>query len=175
DQPLAQPPQPSPMLLLKPEPPVTLAGSNSLVPADFQFVCEDGPAAEWHVRRFEIFENLSELYRLSIDLLTADIGVDVKELLGTRCTLEISRGIDGRLVHGVIREVRALGLFSGRLRVHVEVAPALALLAQQTDTRFWQDRSVPQILREVLLSPLRELGCAVELRTEEAAHAPREY
>ncbi|PCC70454.1 type VI secretion system secreted protein VgrG [Nannocystis exedens] len=162
------------MLLLDPAPPSTL-GPTSLAPAEFYFTCEEAPAAEWHVRRFTLREALCEPYSLAVDLLTASLGVDVAALLGARCTLEICRGVDGRLVHGLVTQVRTLGVFSGRLAVRVEVAPAVSLLSQQTDTRFWQDRTAPQILREVLQPALRDLGAALDMRIEEAAHLPREY
>ncbi|WAS94525.1 type VI secretion system Vgr family protein [Nannocystis punicea] len=154
---------------------VALAGQYLLAPVEFSFVCDDGPAADWHVRSFELREALSEPYSLSIELVTADVGVDTTQLLGARCTLEIRRAGEGRVVHGLVTHVRMLGIFAERLRVRVEVAPAFGLLAQQTDTRFWQERTVPQILREVLQSPLRELGCALEMRLDEAACSPREY
>ncbi|MCY1067189.1 type VI secretion system tip protein TssI/VgrG [Nannocystis sp. RBIL2] len=162
------------MLLLNPDPQATL-GSEPLPPAEFYFTCEEAPAVEWHVRRFTLREALCEPYSLAVDLLTASVDLDVPALLGARCTLELCRGVDGRLVHGLVTQARTLGVFSGRLALRLEVAPALQLLSQQTDTRFWQDRTAPQILREVLATALRDLGAGLDMRVEEATHRPREY
>ncbi|WP_434421746.1 type VI secretion system Vgr family protein [Nannocystis pusilla] len=160
------------MLLLNPDPQATL---EPLLPAEFYFTCEEASAAEWHVRRFTLREALCEPYSLAVDLLTARVDLNVAALLGARCTLELCRGVDGRLVHGLVIQARTLGVFSGRLALRLEVAPALQLLSQQTDTRFWQDRTAPQILREVLATALRDLGAGLDMRVEEAAHRPREY
>ncbi|MFZ6185986.1 type VI secretion system Vgr family protein [Nannocystis pusilla] len=162
------------MLLLNPDPQATL-GSEPLPPAEFHFTCEEASATEWHVRRFTLREALCEPYSLAVDLLTASVDLDVAALLGARCTLELCRGVDGRLVHGLVTQARTLGVFSGRLALRLEIAPALQLLSQQTDTRFWQDRTAPQILREVLAPALRDLGGGLDMRVEEAALRPREY
>jgi type VI secretion system secreted protein VgrG len=162
------------MLLLKTGPQASL-GSGPLAPAEFTFLCDEGPPADWHVRGFRLVEAISEPYRLSLDLLTADLAVDPDRLLGARCTLHIHRGAEGRTAHGLITRVRTLGVASGRLRVGVDVEPALALLADRTDTRFWQDRTAADILRDVLHAPLRELGCSLDLRLGATDLATREY
>jgi type VI secretion system secreted protein VgrG len=162
------------MLLLKTGPQASL-GAGPLAPAEFTFLCDDGPPADWHVRNLEFVEALSEPYRLTLELLTADLAVDPDLLLGARCTLQLHRGADGRAAHGLITRVRTLGVASGRLRVGVDIEPALALLADRTDTRFWQDRTAADILRDVLHAPLRELGCALDLRLGAADLATREY
>ncbi len=153
----------------------SLMSPGLLAPVGLRFVCDDGPPVEWHVRRFELREALSEPYALSVELLADDLAADTDQLLGARCTLELGRGGGGRVVHGVIVRVDALGLVGERLRVRVDVGPALALLAQQVDTRFWQRKNAAQILRLVLKAPLVEMGAALELRLDEEALAEREY
>ena len=162
------------MQRLRTDPRLALAQAP-LAPATFNFYCDDGPSVDWRVRSFDLEEQLSQPYKLSLELLTESISADPDQLLGARCTLEIHRGADGRVVHGLITRVRTLGLTSGHLRVCVEAEPALVLLAQQTDTRFWQDRTAAEILRDVLQKPLRELGCALDLRLDTTDLATREY
>ena len=152
-----------------------LGGEGPLAPAEFHFVCDDGPPVAWHVRSFELAEALSEPYALTVELLADDLAADTDPLLGARCTLRLSRGEHGRVVHGVIVRVRTLGLVGERLRVRVDVGPALGLLAQQVDTRFWQRKTAAQILRDVLKAPLAVQRCKLELRLDESALAVREY
>ncbi len=146
-----------------------------LEPALFRFTTADGPPAQWHVRRFELREALFEPYALTIEVLTADTDVEIEPLLGARCTLGITRGEHGRVVHGIVQGVQGLGRVAERVRVRLDVVPALALLEQRSDTRFWQEKTVPEILRAVLTTPLSELGATIELRLDESAYAPREY
>ncbi len=153
-----------------------MSHAGPLAPAEYRFLCDDGPPVDWHVRRFELREALSEPYALTVELLATDLAADTDRLLGARCSLQLTRGGDGgRVVHGVIVRVYTLGLVGERLRVRVDVGPALALLAHQVDTRFWQRKTAAQILRLVLKASLAEHGCALELRLDESALAEREY
>lgn len=146
-----------------------------LAPVRYSFSCQDGPAASWHVRRFSLREALCEPYRLELELSTDDRGAASEALLGAGCTLQLERAGEGRRVHGIIHRVEALGSVAGRTRVRVEAAPALYLLSQRRDTRFWQHMSAPQILLEVLKGPLAGLGRSLRLDLDEAAYRPREY
>ena len=127
--------------------------------------------APWHVRRFELREGISQVYRLSIEALCDTSTLDLDELLGDDCVLELDRAADPRSVSGVILAAEEVGRLSGRHHVHLEIGPALALLDQRVDSRAWQERSAPEILREVLRDPLAELGREVDL----SGLAPENY
>ncbi|MBA3546545.1 MAG: type VI secretion system tip protein VgrG [Nannocystis sp.] len=135
-----------------------------------------GPAnVPWQLRRFSLQESLSEPYRLELELWTTDHEAVPARLLGDSCTLAIERDGHGRHVHGIIHRVDMLPMAFDQVRVRVSVGPALELLAYRRNTRFWQDRSVLQILDEVLRPALAGYGRKFELRVDAAAFRPREY
>jgi type VI secretion system secreted protein VgrG len=149
-----------------------IQGSEPLAPVRYVFSCQGD--RRWQVRRFELHEALSEPYRLAVELTSEEPG-PFEELLGAGCTLQIERAGGGRRVHGIVVRVESLGAVAGRSRGRVEVRPALQLSAQRRGTRFWQGKSAPQIVAEVLKGPLAELGRSLLLDLDESAYRPREY
>ena len=131
----------------------------------------------WHVRRVELVEALNEPYRLILELVVDEQRLDLDDLLGDACTLDIDRRTATvRAVHGVVLAAHDLGRVAGRHHVRLEVGPALALLGQQVDTRAWQDLSALDILRLVLEGPLAAHGRELRLDGLLAADYPkREY
>jgi len=125
---------------------------------EYSFRSDAWRGAPWHVRRVELTEALSDPYRLRLDLVVDDLDGAVDPLLGAGCELTISRGAGARSVCGLVLELDDLGVVGGRRLVRLHVGPALALLAQWVNTRAWQDRSAPEVLKAVLseaLSPYR--------------------
>ena len=141
----------------------------------FGFTCPEGPTARWRVRRFALHESLSEPYRLELQLLAHDIDVAPHEFLGAACTVELERDGVGRRVHAVIDRVERLDAPPGYTQVRIFAGPALGLLAQRRNTRFWQGKTAPEILEEVLEGPLAEHGRGLRLQLDSAAYRPREY
>jgi type VI secretion system secreted protein VgrG len=125
------------------------------------------------VRRFELREGISAVYTLTIEALFDGPHLDLDDLLGDDCVLEIDRQADPQRVAGLVLAAEEIGRLSGRTHVHLEIGPALALLDQRVDSRAWQERSAPEILREVLEGPLAELGRAVSFDGLAADHYPR--
>src|SRR5690606_1876271 len=111
----------------------------------YTFTSKGTPDVRRHVRRFNLVEALSEPYRLSLEILTDDVTLDPSTLLGAACELIIERDVVTRLVHGVVARMRELGVVTDRLVLAVDVVPALALLGQVVNTRFFQEQSVPDI------------------------------
>lgn len=144
-------------------------------PVSYQFADADGPSATWHVRRFKLHESLSEPYSLEIELWTEESDMTPAKLLGVSCTLQLLREEGGRKVHGIIHHVDILESAVDRLRVRVIAGPALHLLTYQSNTRFWQDKKVTEILRDVLEPALAAYGRELELDLDEGAFQPREY
>ena len=135
----------------------------------------DAPAVDWRVRRFELVEEISQPYVLRMRLVTAELDADVDALLGASCTLTLAREVAERAVHGIVRSALLLGAKDERLRVDLTVVPALTLLDQRRDTRFWQDRTALEIVQDVLRVPLRELGREFAVLADASAYPKREY
>jgi type VI secretion system secreted protein VgrG len=153
-----------------------LRAHGPLPPARYRFRVAGWKGAPWHVRRLNLVEAISEPYRLTLELVNDGPWIDLDELLGDTCELEIDRHASPRRVSGVILGVDDLGRSAGRHHVRLEIGPALALLDQRVDTRAWQERRAPEILRELLSGPLAELGRKVRLDGLDLARYPiREY
>lgn len=129
-----------------------------LDPVTYELRVRGGPDPGWHVRRMHFVESISEPYELVVDVLTDDIDLETDELLGADAELEYTRNTFARVVPGVIEQVDFLGVASDRLQVRLHIVPAFKLLQLQVDTRIFQDKSVPEILQEVLEPSLGQYG-----------------
>lgn len=134
-------------------------------------------AIDWRVRRVELREALSEPYQLTVELLSDDPELDPDALLGADANLTLARAevIADRNQFGLIVRVEQLSRRADRRHIRLTVAPALALLDQQTDTRAFQHLSVPQIVESVLEDRLSALGRNFRFDLDPAAYPPREY
>jgi type VI secretion system secreted protein VgrG len=141
----------------------------------YDFKCPSGPPVEWQVRGFHLEEALSEPYRMSVEIGTKDTSVDISQLLGAACELELDRLTANRSVCGIIHDHQRLGVVADRVWVRVDVVPAVALLDMRVDTRFWQDKNAVDIVEEVLKAPLAELARKLRFDVDRASVPVREY
>ncbi len=146
---------------------------------DYTFDVQGGPNPEWQVRRFFFSEGLSQTYELIVDVLTEEVRVDPKELLGADARLDIDRTEVMRQVAGVIHRVDYIGVnIDRKLALRIYVVPALRLLAQDLGSRIFQDHTVPEILKAVLEPALgtfeRELDDTA-LATRASEYPKRDY
>ncbi len=139
------------------------------------FRCASLPDLHWHVRRFTLDEALSEPYRLTVELLTEEVEVDMAQLLGSACEFRLERDTDLRVVHGIVEQVVELGIVADRAAFLIELAPAFGLRAQSIDTRFFQDMNVPAIVQAVLKKPLEALGRTLRMDLGTDDFEKREY
>ncbi|MCA9707562.1 MAG: type VI secretion system tip protein VgrG [Myxococcales bacterium] len=146
---------------------------------DYAFDVQGGPNPDWAVRRFHLHEALGQPYALTVDLLTEDTSVVPEQLLGASARLEIDRRDVARSVCGVIERVDYIGVNVDRkLALRLHVVPALRLLEQQVGCRVFQDRTVPEILTEVLEAGLAPFGRQLDasgLSTDAADYPKRDY
>lgn len=148
---------------------------QTLNPPRYIFTCSDVPWAKFHVRRFTLVEALSTPYRLTIELITTDVDIDIAGLPGGSCELRIDRDGTSRSLLGVVEQARELGVVADRQRLALEVVPAFALLEQVVDTRFFQALSAAQILERVLKVGLAASGRTLRLELGSAGQTAREY
>ncbi|MEZ4453358.1 MAG: type VI secretion system tip protein TssI/VgrG [Nannocystaceae bacterium] len=156
-----------------PQSPAPNAPVGVLAPVRYHLRIAGWKGAPWHVRRFEMTEGISEPYRLSVEAITDSPWVDLDELLGDPCVLEIDRQASPRTIHGLVLGAEDLGRHAARHLVRLEIGPAWSLLAQRIDTRAWQERSAPEVLQEVLAGPLAELGRSIDLSALDRVRYPR--
>jgi type VI secretion system secreted protein VgrG len=140
----------------------------------FTFESSADPGGTWRVVELHAREGLSELYSCVVDLANEELAADVDGLLGSSAELLISRDATSRRVCGIIHRVEHTGTKAGHLLARVHVVPALWALSQRRDSYIFQEKTVPEILEEVLTEGLQpfERSFRLELNRE---FQPREY
>ncbi len=116
----------------------------------FAFEAEAAPEA-FLVLGFEGEEALFECFELAIDLVSRDHDLDLHALLDTPAKLVILHAhAEPRSIHGVIAEVERRGSGFHRTYYRVLLAPALHRLRYHSDSRIFQQQSVPDIAKVIL-------------------------
>ncbi|MDP0694074.1 contractile injection system protein, VgrG/Pvc8 family, partial [Klebsiella pneumoniae] len=99
-------------------------------------------------------EKLAGLFEFDVELLSPDNRLDLKALLGQKITLEL-RGnpLAPRYLNGNITRMTLSGREAGGNRYYIYRAvlrPTLWYLTQNRDFRIYQEKTVPDILTQVL-------------------------
>jgi type VI secretion system secreted protein VgrG len=138
---------------------------------------DGGPDPGWQVRRFRLSEAVSEPYELSLELVAhvSAEDVDVDGLLGADIELELERGSITRSVQGLVHRVSTVAADADELVVRVDVVPAWSYLVQHVDTRIFQDKTVPEILQEVLGAALGQYGRKLDASRLHEGYVVRDY
>ncbi|MFK7984775.1 MAG: type VI secretion system Vgr family protein [Sandaracinaceae bacterium] len=122
----------------------------------------------------QIIEALGEPYGAELELSVGDPAADLALMLGNDCVLSIEReGSTGRRLCGVVRAVHEGDLAGENSWARVVVVPGLWFLSRRRDTRIFQDKTVPEILEEVL-GALSDYGRKIE-NALSGSYDPREY
>src|SRR5439155_17559400 len=116
-------------------------------------------------RRFQADEAISRLFHASVDVI-ADRNVEFTfdQLLGTPVLVELptpqTKGT--RYFHGVCRRVTQTGGDADRSHFRLDLVPQAWLLTKRTQSRIFQQLTVPDILKKLLVgfttAPAFELG-----------------
>jgi type VI secretion system secreted protein VgrG len=103
------------------------------------------------VERFAGTEGMSTPYELTLDLLSTEIALDPKALLRKPVTIAVDLIAGGeRDFHGLVRRFTQLGRADGLVSYRAEVVPAVWFLSLSTNCRIFQQKSVPDIVKQVL-------------------------
>ena len=116
-----------------------------------QFVCSLGDDA-LVVTRCEASESMSSLFEFRLDLLSEDDNIDFDALLGTNCCLTLGSNHSGvkRHFNGVLVEGRWAGKTNALTSYSVVLRPWLWLLSRRTDCKIFNEKTVVDIIEEVL-------------------------
>lgn len=98
-------------------------------------------------------EGLSQLFEFEVDMVSTSFNLDLKKLLGTSLTLELTDGGAPRFLNGTVVRFELVGRANETGRHYVYralVQPWLWFLTRTTDCRIFQSKSVPEVLDEVL-------------------------
>src|SRR5690606_16702755 len=126
-------------------------------------------------------EQLGQPFEFELQLRCEDANADIEAALGADVELLIERSGLTRIVYGVITEVEVeipvLGTPDHEgVAVRLVVAPAVALVAQEHDTRIHTGQTVLEILAERLGESLGRYGRKLDVESRIAgSYAQRDY
>src|SRR3546814_2087257 len=98
-------------------------------------------------------EGMSQLFEFDVELLADNFNLDLKQLLGKPLTLELATTSKTRYLSGQIVRCVMVGRESSTSRNYiykVTVKPWLWYLTQTSDNKIFQQKSIPDIVKEVL-------------------------
>ncbi|MCB9719221.1 MAG: type VI secretion system tip protein VgrG [Myxococcales bacterium] len=130
---------------------------------------------EWVVLGLVLEEALHESYRLEVAALTHGEGPEIDALLRARVDVEIVRGEDVRVVHGMALRVELMGDLGDGARFGLRIGPAVELAGLGRRSRVFQGRSVVEIAEAVLGPCLADHGSALHVGRLVGSYAPRDY
>ncbi|MGY4830405.1 type VI secretion system Vgr family protein [Sphaerotilaceae bacterium SBD11-9] len=103
------------------------------------------------VERFTLVDKVGEPFVLQLNVLTLDAGVSVQELLGQPLTLSTALSDGSARTHsGLVFEARRLEADGGFQRLQLTVRPWVQLLAHESHSRAWENKTVVEIIDTVL-------------------------
>jgi type VI secretion system secreted protein VgrG len=117
--------------------------------AQFFFSC-GLPQETFRVMRFEGTDAVSDLYRFSIVLHSMKYDVDPADIINKPATFFIFREGDYYPYSGIVEQFQFLGKNVDRTSYEVTLAPRLSLLELQHQTRIFQKKTLPDIIKDVL-------------------------
>lgn len=116
----------------------------------------DGPPNELLIpQRVAISEALSTPYTVDSVVLCVQEGLELKSLIGVAAAIGIATDAGRRHVAGIISHARRLGHDGGLVSYGLRLVPALSLLDLDRRSRMFQNKSVPQIVAQVLTEQIQ--------------------
>ncbi len=117
----------------------------------FTFISAAMDEDTFTVVRFKGREGLSQLYEFDIILDAEDPEVDLKEVLKNPARLIIQReGADDRVIHGIPARFEQLHEVRGHVYYRALLVPRLWLSDLYHENQLFLDKSVPEIIEEIL-------------------------
>jgi type VI secretion system secreted protein VgrG len=112
---------------------------------------ESGLPESLMAERFTGREGVNELFCFDVDALSTSTSLDLGQFIGEELTLRLLQP-DGsmRSWHGLCTQASWLGADGGVARYRLRLEPALALLRLRRDNYIFQDKSVRDIVQELL-------------------------
>jgi type VI secretion system secreted protein VgrG len=95
-------------------------------------------------------ERLSGLFRFHLELAAQDANLSFEDVVGQSATISIALGEAGtRYLNGVVRRFYQAGTDARFTTYHAELVPWLWRLSLTSDSRIFQDQTVPEIVEAV--------------------------
>jgi len=123
---------------------------NRAAEADLTFHVGELAADVLQVVQFNGQEEISRLFHFTLELASKDGELDFKKVLGQPATLSIVGEPETRFVNGIVCRFEQAGRSVDFTRYRAELVPTVWLLTQRQDCRIFQEKSVPDIVKQVL-------------------------
>ncbi|MCK6263549.1 type VI secretion system tip protein VgrG [Vibrio sp. ZSDE26] len=120
---------------------------------DVEFKFEvPGSGHEFRVESFQVIEELSKPFQVSISLLSLDADITFDSLIRKPGLLSVygQGSATARNFNGVVNEVRYLGQGRRFSRYQLLLVPEVWFLSQRQDCRIFQRQTAPEIIAQVL-------------------------
>jgi uncharacterized protein involved in type VI secretion and phage assembly len=141
--------------------------------ADLVFQLEGGEADQFLVLRYRGTEGVCQLYRFEIELSSTDT-TEFDGVVGKRACLSVYTDWGARWFHGIISRFEITGHGVDKTYYRAELVPEVWLLTHRYQSRIFQQKSVKDIITDVLT----EAGIAsdrFDLSGVQGASSPRDY
>jgi len=136
----------------------------------------DGDELELPTRRFELIERIDHPYEATVELVSEDLDLDVRSLLGAGARLELDRpGVTMRALSGVATLSEYVTTRNKQLMVRLVVEPSLALLRYSVRRRIFADLTLSEVLEAVAGPVFATHGGAWDASKLSALLGPRDY
>ena len=103
------------------------------------------------LRNFTATEELGRLFQIDAELLSENFQISFPQIVGQNVTIRLETiQAAPRFFNGHVRSFRQTGAVGRLARYHAEIVPKLWFLTRSADCRIFQNKKVPDIVREVL-------------------------
>jgi type VI secretion system secreted protein VgrG len=146
-------------------------------PAKVLFQPGSGPDADapWHVEGLRAHDRLGQPYEITVALRTDDLSAEPAALLGQPATVTIERDALHQELCGIVERVEEGDTSDHALHATLTLVPALAALRHRRQSRIFQERTIPEVLAQVLGEGLAPYGRRIDVAGLGAEHPPQEY
>jgi type VI secretion system secreted protein VgrG len=111
-------------------------------------------AAGLKVQRYELHEALSELFELTLEVLSSDPAIDMAAIVGQPVVIDFGDEPFLKEIQGIVRHaVQRTAVPTGDSKYEWTVVPPLWLATRRRDHRIFQNLSAPAIVAAVLADP----------------------
>ena len=118
--------------------------------AQFFFFCSGQPAETFEVMNFSGADEISSLYKFDITLISENADIAADDVINKQATLLVYRDEEYYPYSGIISEFSFMGKNHDRATYALKLVPKLWLLELSRQSRIFQKKSVPQIIKLVL-------------------------
>lgn len=101
------------------------------------------------LRKFVMNDGLSRPFQIELEVVSEDFDLDFDKLLGAGMGVELTRPGNGkRHFHGLVSHISLAGHTARQAIYQISLRPWLWFLKHTSDCRIFQDKSVPEIVRQ---------------------------